>query len=211
MSIRDAYDRWATTYDADRNLTRDLDAEVTREALAGFGGARVLEIGCGTGKNTAWLARMARRVLALDFSAAMLREAQARLRAAGAGNVALALADFTQPWPCAARWAGLVTCNLVLEHIADLPPIFEQAHRVLMPGGRLFVSELHPDRQALGKRATFRHGAAQIEIPAFIHHLPDYAAAAKQHGFAPRGEAEWRHETDTGEPPRLIVLLYEKT
>ena len=43
---------FAVTYDADRNRTRDLDAEVTRRALAGNRFRSVVEVGCGTGKNT---------------------------------------------------------------------------------------------------------------------------------------------------------------
>src|SRR5215208_515535 len=38
-----AYDRWAASYDADRNATRDLDAEVLRRAPLGVDGRDVLE------------------------------------------------------------------------------------------------------------------------------------------------------------------------
>ncbi|MEH1985744.1 MULTISPECIES: hypothetical protein [unclassified Nostoc] len=36
MSIQAAYDNWSATYDADENLTRDLDRIVTRETLIGL-------------------------------------------------------------------------------------------------------------------------------------------------------------------------------
>ena len=58
--IARAYDRWARTYDTDANTTRDLDAEVLRRSSLAIDGRDVLELGCGTGKNTGWLAERAR-------------------------------------------------------------------------------------------------------------------------------------------------------
>ena len=56
MTIRDAYTDWSTTYDSDRNLTRDLDQHVARQQLANLRCKSILELGCGTGKNTPLLA-----------------------------------------------------------------------------------------------------------------------------------------------------------
>jgi malonyl-CoA O-methyltransferase len=68
MKIQDAYTRWSATYDSDRNGTRDLDRQVTESTLADRKYQNILELGCGTGKNTALLDRIGRRILALDFS-----------------------------------------------------------------------------------------------------------------------------------------------
>ena len=69
MSIQAAYDNWSATYDADENLRRDLDRIVTRETLMGLRCKSVVEIGCGTGKNTLLLSQIALKVCAIDFSA----------------------------------------------------------------------------------------------------------------------------------------------
>src|SRR3954463_1383723 len=121
MTIRDAYNTWAASYDTDRNLTRDLDARVTRATLAGVHYLRILELGCGTGKNTAFYAEIGYHVHALDFSEGMIAQARAKL---SLPNVAFTVADLTRPWPRAAGSADLIVCNLVLEHIADLSFIF---------------------------------------------------------------------------------------
>ena len=42
--------------DEDRNLTRDLDASATAAVLAAHRFAMTIEAGCGTGKNTPFLA-----------------------------------------------------------------------------------------------------------------------------------------------------------
>ncbi len=206
MKVEQAYTQWAATYDGDRNLTRDLDATVTQTVLAGLPpAALVVELGCGTGKNTAWLSARHSRVLALDFSAGMLRQAQARLRA---GPARLVLADLTRPWPCAAGCAGLVVGNLVLEHMADLAGVFAEARRVLAPAGRLFLSELHPFKQYQGKRAVFEAGGQAVEIPAFVHHISDYLAAAERAGLRLERLNEWWHAEDHRKPPRLISFLF---
>ncbi|MCC7208963.1 MAG: class I SAM-dependent methyltransferase [Anaerolineae bacterium] len=208
MSIRLAYTHWARTYDSDRNLTRDLDQTVTRQALAGQRAATILELGCGTGKNTEFLAQIGQRVIAFDLTAGMITQAWAKLTTAE--HVHFAIADLTQPWPCTAEWADLVVCNLVLEHIEDLPFVFEQAARALRSGGRFFLSELHPFKQYLGSKATFQHGDEQVQIPAFVHHVSAFLDAGRGAGLALERLGEWWHPEDDGQPPRLVTFLFEK-
>jgi ubiquinone/menaquinone biosynthesis C-methylase UbiE len=207
MNIRESYSRWAATYDTDRNLTRDLDQEVTRQILADRRFGSILEIGCGTGKNTALLARLGDRVQAIDFSEGMIEEARAKVAAA---NVTFSVADITQPWPCADRSVDLVVCNLVLEHIAELDFIFAEASRTLIEGGQFFVCELHPFRQYGGTQANFTHDSEQIAIPAFVHHLSDFLMAAERAGLTLRSLREWWHDEDQGKPPRLVSFLFAK-
>ena len=208
MSIRDGYEAWAATYDHDRNLTRDLDARVTRAALGGERWPRIVELGCGTGKNTAFLAEIGAHVLALDFSAAMLARARAKV---AAPNVTFTVADLTRRWPCEDGGADLVVGNLVLEHIADLRPIFAEAARCLRPGGALYLSELHPFRQYGGAKARFERDGAMTEIAAFTHHLSDYLDAARDAGFTLAGLAEHWHDEDRAAPPRLLTMRLECT
>ncbi len=49
--VRDAYDRWAATYDQMENPTRDLDAELLRADLSTWTLGDILEVGCGTGTS----------------------------------------------------------------------------------------------------------------------------------------------------------------
>lgn len=207
MTISDRYSLWAATYDRDPNLTRDLDQRATGELLGGRRFAAILELGCGTGKNTRLLAGLAPSVRAIDFSAGMLEQARAKL--ADAAHVSFAAADLTQPWPCADASADLVVCNLVLEHIADLGWIFAEVRRVLQPGGEFLLAELHPFKQYLGSAANFQRGGEQIAIPAFVHHLSDFAAAAEGAGLALAGLREWWDGPDRAGPPRLLTLTFK--
>lgn len=207
MNVRSAYTNWSQTYDSDRNLTRDLDAQVTRETLSGQHVDAILELGCGTGKNTPFYASLADHVTALDFSEGMLAQARAKSPPA---NVTFAVADLTASLPVTDASANLVVCNLVLEHIEDIAFVFSEAYRALNDGGQFFVCELHPFRQYAGKKAVFQSGQDQVEIPAFVHHMSDFLDAANAAGFALANLKEWWHENDDALAPRLVSFRFAK-
>jgi ubiquinone/menaquinone biosynthesis C-methylase UbiE len=207
MSIQNAYNEWSDTYDTDHNLTRDLDQKVTREALTNLHFESILEIGCGTGKNTTFLAQVGTRVHAMDFSEGMIEKARDKVKAE---NVRFSVADLTQTWPCEDRAYDLIVCNLVLEHIADLSFIFSEAFRVLEEHGRFLFNELHPFRQYEGKKARFDKGEGVTEIPAFVHHISDFVNEASRPGLKLLKLNEYWHEQDQGKPPRIVSCVFEK-
>lgn len=206
MKIHEAYTDWSTTYDSDRNLTRDLDQTVSHETLAHLHFESVLELGCGTGKNTGLLATISERVHALDFSSGMIEKAKAKLKQP---NINFEIADITRRWPCEDRSHDLVACNLVLEHVRDLSFVFSEAARVMVKAGRFFVCELHPYRQYGGTVARFQRDET-TEIQAFVHHLTDFTDAALASGLSLVSVKEWWHEADRDKPPRLVSFVFEK-
>ena len=207
MNVRDAYGTWSSTYDSDRNLTRDLDATATRSLLDQRRFHRILELGCGTGKNTEFFARICTELLALDFTPEMLERARAKVPAP---HVSFVRADLTAPWPCPDRSIDLISGNLVLEHIEDLFFIFAEAARTLAHSGTLLISELHPYRQYGGTRASFTRGETSVDITAHVHHVSEFLAAAQRNGLALKVLKEWWHEDDAGKPPRLITMMFQK-
>jgi ubiquinone/menaquinone biosynthesis C-methylase UbiE len=206
LSVRAAYDMWAETYDNSKNATRDLDAAVLRAQRFPLEGATVIEIGCGTGKNTAWLTS-ASKVVALDFSEKMIQIARQR---ALSDRVDFIQHDVCRPWPVADRSADLITCNLVLEHIEDVGAVFGHARRAMKAGATLFISEFHPFRQLLGRQARFAAGdTEEIRIPAFIHDTADFVNAGLAEGLHLTQLSEWRDEgADATVPPRLLTLTF---
>lgn len=206
--VQKAYNEWSATYDSDINLTRDLDHVATVNSLKGLPSQRILEIGCGTGKNTAYLAQICEKMLALDFSEGMLAIARKKLNM---NNLAFVLADITRPWPCRDQDMDLIISNLVLEHVEYLPFVFSEAYRSLKAGGSFFVCELHPFRQYQGKKARFQADEETIEIQAYIHHISSFIDAAKDTGFNLRELKEWWHEKDEDTAaPRLISFIFGK-
>ena len=202
-----AYDQWARTYETVENATRDLAATVLRQYPLYMHDRDVLETGCGTGFNTTYLAQQSRSVLAVDGSAGMLAQARARVTAP---QVQLLRYDLQHAWPLADASIDLVVCLLVLEHIADLHRFFQEAARVLRPGGEGFVCELHPFRQLQGRQAQFTEAKSGqvVLIPAYLHDVSEYVNASVQQGFALLRMDEWRDAYDTMHtlPPRLLSL-----
>ena len=93
--VREAYDNWSTKYDSDRNLTRDLNSLITKQTFVDSQFNSIVEIGCGTGKNTLFLAQIGTQVQAMDFSEAMLNKAKEKLNS---DNVAFLIGDITKTW-----------------------------------------------------------------------------------------------------------------
>jgi ubiquinone/menaquinone biosynthesis C-methylase UbiE len=205
-----AYDEWAAVYDSERNLTRDLDAAVLRRQSFDLTGANVLELGCGTGKNTEWLARRARSVLAMDFSRGMLDVARKRI---GSDSVHFVEHDIRLPWPAQSAAYDAVVENLTLEHVEDLRPIFREAARVLQPGGWLFVCELHPFRQLSGAAAHFRNPASggSTEVPTYLHDVSEFLRSGLAARLRLVAADDWRDEGAMPTTvPRLFSTLWKK-
>ena len=209
--VAQAYDRWASSYDADKNATRDLDALVVRRAGLVVQDKDVLELGSGTGKNTAFLAEQARRVVAMDFSEGMIARAHERI---ATNNVVFKLHDVRDTWPVEADSVDLVVANLILEHVHDLAPVFFEAARVLRPQGQFFFCELHPYRQLLGGQAHFtdpRTGET-VKLTAHVHTVSEYVMSGIDAGFHLRSLGEWTEEgAPPDSPPRLISCLFDRS
>ncbi len=207
MDIQNAYNEWSETYDADENLTRDLDREITRNVWRDSRFDSILEIGCGTGKNTAFLAQIGTSVRAVDFSQGMIEKAKEKVQAE---NVRFSMMNITQPWEFKDQSFDLIVCNLVLEHIRDLSFVFSEAARTLRPVGKFFIDELHPFRQYDGKKARFYRKDEKIEVDAFIHNISDFWNTATSNGLTLVTLNEYWHEADQNKLPRIISLLFER-
>lgn len=208
MDTQQAYDLWASRYDTDKNKTRDTEAHALREMLHNLTVENCLEIGCGTGKNTIWLAEKAKRVLAVDLSAEML--VKAREKTAAKGNVTFKQADITREWAFAAGLYDLVSFSLVLEHIRQLGPVFTEAAKVLKGGGYLYVGELHPFKQYTGTKARFDTVTGRQVLDCFDHHISDFVDAAKKSGLELEDFNEHFDEDDTKQVPRIVAILFRK-
>src|SRR5215208_3974429 len=207
MDIQNAYNEWSETYDSDENLTRDLDRRVTRDLLGALRFDSILEIGCGTGKNTVFFAEIGNTVQAVDFSHGMIEKAKEKVHSE---NVRFLMMDITQPWDFEDGSFDLIVCNLVLEHIQDLSTVFAEAARTLRSDGRFFINELHPFKQYDGKKARFFRNEEKIEVDAFVHHVSDFFHAAKNNDLTLENLREYWHEADQNKLPRILSLTFEQ-
>jgi ubiquinone/menaquinone biosynthesis C-methylase UbiE len=207
MSISKAYNQWAPTYDSMANKTRDLEERAARETLKYQHFEHIVELGCGTGKNTVWLLDKAERLTALDFSEEMLAIAKQKVNH---DNVLFHKTDLTKSWPAQTESADLISCSLVLEHIEDLNHIFNQAYSTLADNGKIYICELHPFKQYNGSKAQFDTGNGKQELDVFTHHTSDYLNAAMKHDFKLLELKEWFDDDNRENIPRLISFVFGK-
>lgn len=212
MSIKESYNKWAEQYDSNVNRTRDMEGETLRlilsEHAVNIALHSVLEIGCGTGKNTAWFVKNFEHVTSVDFSEKMLAVAKAKIHAA---NVAFVCTDITQPWTFVKRSYQLVSFSLVLEHIKNVEHIFQQANTALNDGGYLYIGELHPFKQYSGSKARFETSEGTETLTCYTHHTSEFVNTATKFGLQLIKIEEHFDEEDKSGIPRILTLLFQKT
>ncbi len=207
MSIEKAYNSWAKIYDTNTNKTRDLDKKSTIEILSNYNFETVLELGCGTGKNTVWLSTKAKKIIALDFSQKMLNKAKKKIQNE---EVIFKKANLLEAWEVADEFADLVTASLVLEHINDLSFVFSQAYLKLKTNGLFFINELHPFKQYSGSKARFDSEKGTEVLEVYTHPISDYINSAKENGFKLEEIHEQFDDLNKNEIPRLISFVFRK-
>ena len=203
--IKEYYDSWADNYDNDFNPTRDLDKIATIQSLSDLQFFNVLELGCGSGKNTEWLISKANKLVGLDFSKNMLDLARKKIKTDRATFINT---DLNEDWPVNDNSFDLATINLTLEHIEVLEHIFNALFFKLTQGGKCFVCELHPKKQLAGSKAQFEENGTKKVLDVFQHSEKDYIQTAEKEGFKLLSKKSWYD--DKKDLPRLISFLFEK-
>ena len=199
------YDSWAYRYDNNFNPTRDLDQVATIESLSNLDFHKVLELGCGSGKNTEWLITKADRLVGIDLSRNMLELA---IKKINSKKVTFINADLNNRWPVKNNSFDLATINLTLEHIENLEHIFNSSFMKLTKGGKCFVCELHPKKQLLGSKAQFEKNGIDIVLDVFNHSEIEYINSAEEAGFNLIAKKDWFDNAK--DIPRLISFIFEK-
>jgi ubiquinone/menaquinone biosynthesis C-methylase UbiE len=207
MNNQEAYNQWAGSYNDVVNLTRDMELKAKKLMLENISFSNVLELGCGTGKNTEWLAQKANRVTAVDFSENMLAKARERVKA---DNVEFKQADINSAWDFATGPVGLITCSLVLEHIEHLKPVFKKASELLVQNGHFYIGELHPFKQYAGSKARFEKNEETIVLDCFTHHISEFISIALGKGFEVEQVTEYFDDPEDKQIPRILGLMFRK-
>jgi ubiquinone/menaquinone biosynthesis C-methylase UbiE len=208
MNLKENYNTWASQYDTNENKTRDAEKQALMQIIPEQAFKHCLEIGCGTGKNTAFLATKATSVTAVDFSEEMLAIAKEKIKF---NNVQFCKADITKNWDFALNQKfDLITFSLVLEHIENLNAIFSKVKEVSSENALVYVGEFHPFKQYSGSKARFTINETIIETECYTHHTSDFIEAAETVGFKLTYLNEFFDNNDRANIPRILGLLFEK-
>jgi protein-L-isoaspartate(D-aspartate) O-methyltransferase len=133
------------------------------ELLALEPGHRVLEVGTGSGYQTALLARLAERVFSIERVPSLLRGAQALLEALGITNVALRHGDGTLGWQEFAPYARVLVSAAAPRVPDALRAQLEVGGVLVIPVGGPHLQHLEVWRRLPGDRWLHeRHGECRF-------------------------------------------------
>ncbi|KAL2420057.1 putative methyltransferase AN0656 [Exophiala dermatitidis] len=206
LSTAEAYDRWAAVYDTDGNFLQALDTLEMKKLLPCLLTLletsnlprpwKLVDLGCGTGRNTAALLKVERAaVVGLDVSTGMLQVARNRLGESGLdGSVTLEVFDLLGQAgpPESAKAADAVVSTLVLENIPT-EIFFQHVAQILKPGGLLLLTNMHSEMGKLSQAGfTDPQTGKKIRPTSYAHTLAEVEETATKHGFEMVGQFEER-------------------
>jgi len=127
-----AYGNHPVPIGAGQTISQPYIVALSTELIAPRPGQRVLEIGTGSGYQAAMLAQIVAQVYSMELLPALGREAAARLKALGYGNVEVRIGDGYAGWPEQAPFDAIVVT-------AAAPQVPQALVDQLKPGGRMVI------------------------------------------------------------------------
>lgn len=121
----------------------ELPTEADLKLLGPLEGRRVLDLGCGTGRNAVALAQLGAKVLAVDPDAGVLGAARERCDA-NEVRVELHQAELAELAFLRSDSIDAAISVMALAAVDDLARVLRQVHRVLKPEAPLACSVPHP-------------------------------------------------------------------
>ncbi|WP_198153847.1 class I SAM-dependent methyltransferase [Catenuloplanes japonicus] len=172
------YAAWAGGYDSLPNFVIAVEEPAVRSLTATLPAGRALDAACGTGRHAVHLAARGHEVTGVDQSPEMLAHAAGKVPGARFETGTL------EKLPLPDESFDLVVCALALSHLPSVAPAVGELRRVLAPGGRLIVTDIHPVIALLHGQALFKHPAGGLAfVRNHVHWASDYLTAFRAHGL----------------------------
>ena len=162
-----AYDDAALPIGHGQNISQPSTQARCLEALRLAAGDRVLEIGTGSGYQTALLGRIVAQVFSVERVKPLFEQARAALQAAGVTNVSLLMGDGTLGWRDYAPYDAIVVAAASPEVPGPLLEQLAPAGRMLLPLGERNNQSLTLVRQLNGRTTRSALAGARFVPLAF--------------------------------------------
>lgn len=182
VDTREGYDQWSATYDSTGNPLVAMEERAISVILGDIRGLSAIDLGCGTGRNSRKLHALGATVTGIDFSEGMLNKAIDLSRGL---DISYQQHDLSQPLPFGDQSFDLVICSLVIEHLAELTPVFTEMGRICRKDGVIIVSDLHPAMRLRDAQAQFTDAkrGRDIRPKGFPHSMSEYVLSIRDAGL----------------------------
>ena len=183
MQIADFYSQWAPKYDLKPNLLLMSLCEHEPELFARLGillkhhstsccEARLLDVGCGTGRVIPQLRSIASNLCCIDTSSGMIQEARKKFQ-----GVEFEVSNFLE-YETSEKFHA-INSSLNLMHFEDLDKFFDKTAKLLKPGGFLTVTCSSEESMLVGVKPHLKDVLTDFHIHSDI----DVENAAHRLGF----------------------------
>jgi 2-polyprenyl-3-methyl-5-hydroxy-6-metoxy-1,4-benzoquinol methylase len=135
------FDRFFSVLEIPDNRALRIEFETLLRFMGDLRGKRVLDLGCGTGRNGLQLARHAGEVVGYDLSEVAIEKANADARRLGLTNFHAEVNNFAHVEE--ASFDVVLEVNM-LHHASAPREVAKQVRRALRPGGEFVMFENNP-------------------------------------------------------------------
>lgn len=166
------FNKGSQQWDAEQfrvNLAKGVAAAISREINLSKDMA-ALDFGCGTGLLTLNLQPLVGTITGADSSPGMLAVLKEKIKDQGLTNARAVLVDFEKGDRIEEKF-NLIVCNMVLHHVPDTAALFRLWHEMLLPGGRLCLSDLDTEDGSFhsDKTGVFHFGFDREHLKTLLH------------------------------------------
>jgi SAM-dependent methyltransferase len=179
VDVRTGYGEWVATYEDTVQDAMDI-ALLDELREVAWPGTVVADLGCGTGRTGTWMRAHGVDVIdGVDLTPEMLERARdrgvyRRLLEGDVGDTGLE----------SSAYDVVMTC-LVDEHLADLRPLYAEAHRLARPGGTFVLVGFHPHFiMASGMPTHYDNASGEpVAIDTHVHLLSEHVTLGLAAGW----------------------------
>ena len=160
------YNLAASHYDDKEKYLNSFEQGKALVLLGDIKGKQILDVGAGTSRLTAGLIKQGGLVTALDVSESMLEMLKKKIKNNDSLHLKTVVAD-AESLPFPNETFDLVTAAFLIVHLKDPRRFFDEAYRVLKPGGALLVTNIN---QKDPPEVKIKEGIIKIES---YYHRPE--------------------------------------
>jgi 2-polyprenyl-3-methyl-5-hydroxy-6-metoxy-1,4-benzoquinol methylase len=166
------FDKEAAQWDAKPErikLANDVANAIIREA-GPLNDVNALDFGCGTGLLTLMLQPHVKSITGVDSSMGMLEVLRGKIKTQGLGNVYAMFVNFEKGVRIQGAY-DLIVSSMTIHHVQDTAALFRQWYALLMPGGKVFFSDLDAEGGSFHSDNTgvFHYGFDRAKLKTILH------------------------------------------